>query len=255
MKKSPITAVILTHNSCPSLERCLSSVSFCDEIVVVDDVSHDKTAAIARQHSAKVYMKALEGDFAEQRNFAMRKASNEWLLYIDSDEQIDEPLKESIIEAVEQGNHDAYYLRRRDYWWGRELKYGEVMKVRSQGLIRLMKKNSGTWTGRVHETFEATGATARLDGYINHFPHQSLREFIHEINTYSTLRATELHDKQVKANLFHVLAYPLGKFIVTYILRLGFLDGAPGFAYAFLMSFHSYLVRVKLYQYRMFGKP
>ncbi len=255
MKKSPITAVILTHNACLSLERCLSSVSFCDEIVVIDDSSQDKTAEIAVKHKANVYVKSLEGDFAEQRNFAMKKANNDWLLYIDSDEQIDELLKESIINAVEQGAHNAYYLKRRDYWWGKELKYGEVMKVRSQGLIRLMKKKSGTWRGRVHETFEPDSTTAQLDGFINHFPHPSLREFIHEINTYSTLRATELHDKQVKATLFHVIAYPLGKFILTYILKLGFLDGAPGFAYAFLMSFHSYLVRVKLYQYRMFGKP
>lgn len=255
MKKSSLTAVVLTKNAEKTLDACLESVSFCDEIVVIDDGSDDKTLAIAKKHDAKIYKRPLDGDFAAQRNFALEKVSHEWVLYVDADEQVDKALQREIGDAIVSDEAVAYYLRRRDFWWNHELKYGETMKVRTQGLIRLVKKGSGEWQAPVHETYICKGPTGRLNGFLNHYPHQTLKEFIHEINVYSTLRAKELYDHHTGVSMFHILVYPSAKFALTYFLKRGFLDGPAGFAYAFLMSFHSYLVRVKLYQYRRFGKP
>jgi hypothetical protein len=104
----------------------------------------------------------------------------------------------------------------------------------------------------VHEEFKVTSYELRvtsLKGYLNHYPHPTVKEFLQEVNFYSTLRAKELFAQGKKTGIFAILFYPLGKFILTYFLKMGFLDGPPGFAYAFFMSFHSFLVRVKLYQY------
>ncbi len=245
-----ISAVILTKNEENNLECCLKSVSFCDEIVIIDDFSSDKTVEIAKGFKANVYKRKLNNDFSNQRQFAFNKTSGEWLLFIDADEEVSPQLKKDIKNVLTQGNQKiiAYYIKRRDIWWGRELKYGETQKVRNQGLIRLIKKNHGQWYGLVHETFKTKEATSCLEGFLNHYPHPTLTEFIRDVNRYSSLRAKELFAQNKKTNTGQIVFYPFLKFLLNYFIYLGFLDGAAGFVYAFMMSFHSFLVRVKLYQ-------
>ena len=147
----------------------------------------------------------------------------------------------------------AYYLKRRDFWWGRELIYGETSKIRQVGLIRLIRKNSGKWEGKVHEEFRIKNSELKiklLNNFINHYPHQNVKELLEEINFYSTLRAREMRGQGKNSNIFEIIFYPLLKFLLTYIVKLGFLDGSAGFAYAFFMSFHSFLVRAKLYRHK-----
>jgi glycosyltransferase involved in cell wall biosynthesis len=245
-----ISAVILTKNEEKNIERCLNSLHFCDEIIIVDDNSTDATLELAEKYSPKVYKRALNNDFAAQRNYGLEKASGEWMLFIDADEEITTDL------AIEIGNIDAtnsaYALKRKDFFWKKELKYGETSSVRNNGLIRLVKRNSGLWIRPVHEVFQTTGSIGVLSGYINHYPHQQIKDFLNEINTYSTIRAIELKDQKKTVNVISVLAYPFGKFLYVYFIKRGFLDGPAGFAYAFFMSFHSFLVRAKLYQYLTF---
>ena len=139
-------------------------------------------------------------------------------------------------------------MKRRDYFWGKELKYGETKKVRNQGIVRLVKKGAGKWMGTVHEVFNTVENIGSLNGYINHYPHPTLKEFIEDVNTYSSIRAEELFNQGVKTNIFQIIFYPLIKFKYNYFILLGFLDGPAGFVYSFMMSFHSFLVRSKLYQ-------
>src|SRR3989339_985927 len=247
-----ISVIILTKNEERNIKKAIKSVSFCNEIIVIDDDSTDKTIELAKSEGAKVYERKSNGDFAAQRNWAMEKAIHDWILYIDADEAISIELRKEIADIKMNFQHSAYLIKRRDYWWSREMKYGETQKARSYGIIRMMKKGSGTWMGKVHEEFEvksATNETHRLNGYIDHYPHPTLREFIEEINYYSSLRAKELKEQKIAASIFSTIFFPFFKFILTYFLYLGFLDGPPGFAYAFMMSFHSFLVRAKLYQY------
>ena len=237
----------------------MKSVAFCDEIIIVDDLSTDNTIDIIQNSKLKtqfnseiqIFKHDSKDNFANQRNWAMGKAKNDWVLFVDADEIISPELKSEIESSVvsRQSSVCAYYIKRRDFWWGRELRYGEVAKARSKGIIRLVKKGSGGWQGAVHEEFITDLSVGQMEGFLNHYPHPTLKEFIQDINRYSTIRARELKKQGKRGSILLILLYPTAKFILTYFIYLGFLDGSAGFAYAFLMSFHSFLVRAKLFQF------
>lgn len=243
-----LSCVVLAGNEEANIGEVVNNLSFCDEVLVVDDYSTDRTVEIAKSLGAKVMRRNVGGDFAAQRNFAMGESRGEWIFFVDADEEVTKELESEIRSVIskkpkEREEVRAYYIKRRDVWWGRELKFGESGKIR---LLRLVKKNSGRWIGRVHETFKPSYQTATLKNYLVHRPHPTVKEFLSEINTYSSLRASELADQGRRTNIFEIIFYPLGKFFLNYFLKLGLLDGPAGFVYAFMMSFHSFLVRVKL---------
>ncbi len=249
--KYPISAVILTKNEEDTIERCLISLAFCSNILIIDDFSADRTPSLGRRHKARVIQHALQGDFANQRNFGLDQVTDDWILYVDADEVVTPELKKDIIDVVTNKKEDAqaYYIKRRDFWWGTELKHGETRKVRNKGIIRLVRRNAGVWMGNVHEVFHTAKKTATLHSFLNHHPHPGIQAFIRDVNEYSSLRAKELMVHGERTNIFQIVCFPLGKFILNYVCYFGFLDGVQGFAYAFCMSFHSFLVRAKLYQY------
>lgn len=240
-----ISAVVLTRNNADTLERTLQSVSFCDEILVVDDHSTDRSADIAKQHKAAVYTRALDGDFAAQRNFGLSKAKGEWVLFVDSDEVVSPALQEEIMEAIQNVDVNGFFLRRQDILWGRELKYGETEKVR---LLRLARIGKGKWQRPVHEVWQVAGAVGTLTHALHHTPHPNVAHFLADINTYSTINAQYFFKSKTPASVFHIIAYPTAKFIQNYIVRRGFMDGVPGIVVALMMSFHSFLTRAKLWQ-------
>jgi glycosyltransferase involved in cell wall biosynthesis len=252
-----ITVVILTKNEEKNIGRCLKSLNFCDEIIIMDDYSTDKTVQqvhkvckVIKFMKYSIYHRKLNNDFANQRNFGLKKSANELVLFIDADEEVSKELKDSILKNAEYLNFhfQAYSIKRRDFFWNHELKYGEVKKVRKQGIIRLVHKNSGNWMGSVHEIFHTANKITRIKGYLNHYPHSTLKAFIEEVNFYSTIRAEELFNHEIKTNAFQIIFFPIFKFVYNYFINFGFLDGSAGFTYAFMMSFHSFLVRAKLYQ-------
>lgn len=253
-----LSAVVLAHNEETNIKRCLTSLQFCDEIIVINDNSTDKTVEIAKKHGATVYHRPLKNDFSSQRAFGAEKAKYDWILYVDADEIVSAELRDEIIknndnQAISTNYQlpaTSYYIRRRDHFWGHPVIHGELSTAFNTGFIRLVKKGSGQWQGEVHETYITSGETKRLDGYLEHYPHQSITSFLQEVNHYSSLRAKELYQAGHKASLFEIVGYPFGKFMYTYFLKRGFQDGAAGFVYSFLMSFHSFLVRAKLYQYQ-----
>lgn len=239
-----ITAVILTRNEEKNIKRCISSVAFCDEILVIDDKSTDNTEEIVLKNKAKFISHELSGNFSQQRNFALSIAKNEWILFVDADEVVNERLRDEIVNGVRNDNINGYCIRRQDYMFGRKLKYGEL---RNKKFIRLGRKNTGNWVGAVHESWNIHGSTAALLGELSHYPHQTLSEFLADINLYTTLRAEELYKNGSTASIFSILAYTKAKFIQTYFIKAGFMDGTPGLIFSLCMSFHSFLVRSKLY--------
>lgn len=241
-----ITAIILAKNEEKVIKKAIQSVSFCDEVLVIDDESTDATVQIAQNSGATVISHALNKDFAKQRNWAMEQVKNEWILFVDADEEISADLKLKICNVKLQGDVIAYAIPRRDFFWEHEMKYGETKQARTKGIIRLVKKGGGTWTGAVHETFTPVGVVDRVDAFLDHYSHDSLSSFIHDINIYSTIRAKELAALGKQVSILELIFYPFGKFMYTYFLLGGFLDGPAGFTYSFLMSFHSFLVRAKL---------
>lgn len=248
-----LSAVILSRNEEDHIEKTIKSLPFCNEIILIDSYSSDGTTEIARKRKAIVFERELDSDFSAQRNYGFEKAKGEWVLFIDADEIVSKELARDIQKTINNNpRNSTYYIKRRDFWWGKELKYGELRKVRTQGLVRLVKKDSGEWQGLVHETFVARGSIGSFEGFIDHYPHKRLSEFIADINFYSSLRARELVKQKKGVSILSIILYPLGKFLTTYFLKFGFLDGVQGFVYSFLMSFHSFLVRTKQYQYSKF---
>lgn len=239
-----VSAVVLTKNAQRDIVPCLQSLSWCDEILVIDDNSIDDTATIVVKHGARVLSHPLENDFARQRNFALQKAKNEWVLFVDSDERVTPELRESITKDLVHPTEDGYYIKRRDFLWGKPLLHGEAGK---NTLLRLGKKKAGKWVGNVHEVWDIK-KTKELQGFFFHYPHPILIEFLSEINFYTTIRAQELFEKGVRVHWWDMLIYPKAKFLQNYIFRLGFLDGIRGLVVAILMSFHSFLVRGKIWQ-------
>lgn len=238
-----ISAVVLTKNEEKNLPQCLESIKWCDEILVIDDNSTDKTVEIAKKFSAKVFTRSLNDNFAQQRNFGLQKAKEDWILFVDADEVIPPDLKEEIIVAVKNKTMFGYYLKRQEFFNGKALKHGETTHY----LLRLGRKGKGKWQREVHEIWKIKGEIGKLKNPLFHYSHPTLSEFIEHINRFSTLHAQLLLKEGVKPSLWRIIANPLAKFIQNYLFRLGFLDGTPGIIVALMMSFHSFLARAKLY--------
>lgn len=245
--QATITAIVLTKNEEKNIISCLSSLSWCDEIIVIDDDSDDKTVELAKKHKATVYSHPMKKGFADQRNYALTLAHGEWIFFLDADERVPLPLHFEILGNITNSMQDfsGYSIRRVDTLWGRKMQFGETGNIR---LLRLAKKSSGKWTGKVHEKWHVDGKIGILKNPIEHFPHQTITEFLREINTYTTIRAQELYDNKVKSSLSTIILFPLGKFLLNYIGKLGFRDGVQGLIVSLMMSFHSFLVRGKLWQ-------
>ena len=258
-----ISAIVLTHNDAKILRRCLISLAWCDEVVVVDDESTDETVSVAKKQGATVVTHPLHNDFAAQRNFGVSKAKNDWILFVDSDEVVTEDLKKEIKQMLDsrlRGNDNkesgnvGYYIKRKDFFWGKWLAHGETANVR---LLRLSKKDNGRWQRPVHEVWspyaKASGdeyVIGELKESLLHFPHPNVAQFLEEINRYSSLNAQFLYRKNIRVHWWQIAAYPAAKFFLNYFWRLGLLDGTPGAVMAIMMSFHSFLVRAKLWQLR-----
>lgn len=211
-----ISAIILNDHG-RNIEKTLASLKWCDEIIV--------------------WTKPVNGDWAKTRNEAMATAKNDWVLFIDSDETLSTPLRQGFA-----GQADGYFIKRRDVFWDHEMKFGEAGTTK---LLRLGKKSVGIWKRKVHEFWDIQNA-GTLDNVLLHYPHPTIKDFIDQINFYTEIDAKELLKEGKKFSYFRLIANPLGKFLLNYVCKLGFLDGPAGFVYAFMMSFHSLVVRVKM---------
>lgn len=250
MGKIKLSVVIITRNEEKNIKECLESVKWCDEIVVIDDYSEDKTAEIAKKLGIEVYKRHLNNNFASQRNFGLEEAKGEWVLFVDADERISAELADEIKQVTQKTAYakncvNGFFIKRMDWFGEGWLKRGETGRVR---LLRLARKGSGKWKRKVHEVWEIKDKVGELKNPLLHYPHPTISDFLKQINFHSTLHAEALREEEVQPSLFRLIANPLGKFFQNYIFKLGFLDGMPGFIVALMMSFHSFLARGKLYQ-------
>lgn len=230
-----ISAVVLTKNSAISLEKCLSSLGWCDEIIVVDDNSTDQTRSIAVTHQAKFFTHSLSGNFATQRNFALTKTQNDWALFVDSDEVVTPKLKQEIKKLDFKAN--GYYLPRTDIFLKQKLNHGETAQIK---LLRLGNKNFGHWVRPVHEIWKIKGITKTLRNPLHHERNLSISDFITRLNTYTSIEKMPFK--------WFDLFKPMFKFFVNYIFHAGYLDKMPGFIVAYMMSLNSLITRVKSWE-------
>lgn len=243
-----LTAIILCKNAERTLQRALDSVSFCDHIIVGDDNSVDNSIAIAKNFHADSIKISQGMNYAQKRNYLLQYAQTEWVLFVDADEVVSTHLKGSIQKNIVESDAQGFFIRRMDVFFGKKLLHGETANT---WLLRLARKEAGTWERSVHEIWHVKGKTGRVEGELLHYSHPDLEEFMDKINTYTELEAQERKEESTtwvtSAQLF---VYPQLKFIQNYILRLGFLDGFPGLVMAWMMSLHSLCVRIKILEKR-----
>lgn len=245
-KNSTISAVVLTHNEADNIDRCLRSLLWVDEIILIDN-STDETVKKAQQILSKEKLRVIHStenkDFSVLRNQGLKEAKSEWVFFVDADEEVSEKLQTEIKKLL-SSKQDAYYLKRNDFFLGKWLQYGETKNIQ---LLKLGKKTVGKWQRRVHEVWKIKGDIGVVTQPLFHYPHPTIAEFIERINRWTTLDAEEFYKKGIRSSFWKIIFYPEAKFIFNYFIKLGFLDGMPGLIMAICMSFHSFLTRAKLY--------
>lgn len=233
-----ISAVVLTKNEEKLIGKCLTNLTWCDEIIVIDDDSTDNTASEARKYKAKVFKRSLNGDFSAQRNFGLEKAKGNWILFIDADEIVTDPLASEIKKKTKSTRFNGFLANRKLIFMDKKMNGGEWGGI---WLLRLAKKESGKWERAVHEEWRVKGSVGKLSSPLLHSPTNSLSEFVQKINFYSQIHARSNETEGKSSNLIKVIFWPFFKFINNYLFKRGYKDGVHGFVYAAFMSFHSYL--------------
>jgi glycosyltransferase involved in cell wall biosynthesis len=244
--KLPLTVAIIAYNAAGQIGPCLASVGFADEILVVDSGSADATVEIAQKHGARVETKEWLG-FGRQKQHAVSLARHDWVLCLDVDERVSEPLARSIRESLAGRGYRAFRMARRNRFLGRWLSHGEGYPDWS---VRLFHRAHASWSNdEVHEAVLTTAEVGRLEGDLLHDSAEDVATYMTKQNRYTTLHAQALYRQGVRASYWRLLASPLARFLKFYLLRRGFLDGGPGFAHIVIgcnNSFHKYLKLIEL---------
>ena len=241
-----ITGIVLAKDEEENIKDCIENLSFCDEVIVIDDGSKDATPDLAIKMGARVFSRDKKGSFAGQRNYALKKANGRWVLFIDADERLSNDLINEIksISKDKENNVMGYYLDRVDCMWGKVLVHGETGNTK---LLRFARRRAGKWKREVHESWIVVGRVEKLKNPLIHLPHPTLFSFIESVNDFSDLHAEANRKEGKGSSLIKIIFWPPMKFMKNYIIKLGFLDGTEGFVVAMMMSFHSFLSWSKLW--------
>jgi glycosyltransferase involved in cell wall biosynthesis len=243
VERLPLTVAIITRNAGAQLGPCLASAGFADEVLVLDSGSTDDTVELAKRHGARVESREWLG-FGRQKQLAVSLARNDWVLCLDSDERVSEALAGSIREAMTARRYHAYRMPRRNRFLGRWLAHGEGYPDWS---LRLFHRAHASWSNdEVHEAVLTTTEVGRLTGDLLHESADDVATYIAKQNRYTTLHAQALFGQGVRAGYWRLLASPLARFVKFYFLRLGLLDGGPGFAHIAIGCNNAFLKYLKL---------
>lgn len=226
-----LSVAIITKNEEANLARTLESVRWADEIVIVDCGSTDRTAEIAQEYGAKVFVESWKG-FGAQKNSAIEKCTSDWLLALDADEEVSAELAGEIRQMLagrsEQG---AYFLPRRNFFLSRWVRHGGYFP---DAKLRLLRRGTGLFEERiVHETIRTTGPAGRMRGSLLHHAYPTLDGYIEHMNRYSSLGAGQAVERRKTSRgwlafVWNVAVVPVATFAYNYFFRLGFLDGREG---------------------------
>lgn len=241
---SKITAIIIAKNEEQRIERCLKSLVFCDEILVIDNESMDKTTEIAKKHGARVYS-FLSSDYAEARNYGLKHAKTPWILYVDADEEISEELAREIVGVVtEKSPFSAYRLKRKNFYLGNN----PWPKIESLERLFLRDKLS-RWEGELHESPIVLGDVGVLQGFLLHYTHRTISEMIAKTLIWSDvearLRYNAGHPEVVWWRFPRVM---LSAFLNSYIEQGGWKVGIVGLIESIYQAFSSFITYAKLWE-------
>jgi glycosyltransferase involved in cell wall biosynthesis len=243
-----LTATIITFNEEDNIDRCLKSlVEVADEIVIVDSNSTDKTQELCEKYGAKFYSHDFLG-YKEQKSYAVEKASNDYIISLDADEALSEEMKNSILQAKGNWNHDGYSFNRLNNYCGQWIFHSNWYPDRK---VRLFDRRKGYWGGvNPHDKFlmDKSASTKHLKGDLLHWVIDSYEDHIQRANNFSSIAALEYFKMGKSTSPFTMSMRLMWHFFKAYVLRGGFRDGYNGFVISSVSAYESFLKYLKLRQ-------
>jgi glycosyltransferase involved in cell wall biosynthesis len=241
-----LSVTVITKNEASDIADALASVSWADEIIVVDSESTDDTVAIARRYTDRVVIRPWPG-YVAQKNFAASLSRNEWILSLDADERVTPALADEIKSLMAaEPTHAAFLVRRTTWHLGRWIRTTDWYPDHQ---YRLYDRRRAEWAGRyVHETMTVRGTVGRLRGELQHFAYRDISDHLETIDRYTTYAAREMYENGRRSGLFDLAGHPPLAFLRNYILKGGVRDGAVGLIISALNSYYVFLKFAKLWE-------
>ena len=241
-----VTVTVITRDEADNIAAALQSVSWADEIVVVDAESTDDTPEIARRHQARVEVRPWPG-FSAQKNYAASIASHDWILSLDADERVTPALADEIKRTVAGEPGAAAFRIPRVTWhlgrWVRTTDWYPDYQT------RLYDRRAAQWTGKyVHEAVAVRGQTGQLRGELHHYAYRDVADHLETIDRYTTYAARQMHEDGRRAGLLQIVGHPPLAFLRNYVARGGIRDGVPGLIISALNSYYVLLKFAKLWE-------
>jgi len=242
----PLSATLITYNEERNIEEALRSVSWTDEIVVVDSGSTDRTLEICRKYTDRIFHRDWTG-YVDQKNFAVDHAAHDWIFSLDADERPSPELVQEIQDLRRnEPRNPGYRIPRVAYFMGRWIRHGDWYPDYQ---LRLFDRRHGRWQGgRVHESVKIAEEPGHLRGEIYHYTYHSLADYLKRLEVYSTLAAADYQQRGKTSGPLKLLGNPLMTFIKAYLLRRGFMDGVPGLLVAVMGAISVFFKYAKLYE-------
>lgn len=247
--KKRLTALVLTKNEESRIKRCLDSVSWADEIVIVDGYSSDRTVEICKECGAKVVQHKFEGSFDIDCNLGIDHSTGDWILKLDADDVVAENLKKDIEKVLEDDQgFSAFKFRRKNFFLGHFMKYGGWYHYS----LHFFKRGQARYKGYVHETLIVDGKVGQLEGDCEHYPFDSITQFIQRHNHYSDIEARKILDSQgvldKKTIRYNLTIMPLKRFFKFYVKKRGFLESRYGLIFSILFAWVHFLNWAKYWE-------
>jgi len=244
VKCSEISVVVTTFNEAENVERCLASVRGFGEVVVVDSFSGDDTVARCRPHATAVYQRPYRSP-PDQKNWAVARARNDWVLVLDADEELEPELRDEI-EALAPGTAPGFWIRRRSDYLGRTIRGCGWQRDR---VLRLYDRRRGHYPeSRVHEEVVVDGLAGMLRSRLHHRPYRDVAHHLGKIDAYTSLGARQYLERGGRAPVVRMCTHPPFRFLRMYLLQGGFRDGYPGFILCLLSAYSVFLKYAKAWE-------
>ena len=231
-----ISTLIICFNAERTIRKTLNSIGWSDEIIVVDSFSTDRTPDICKEFDLKFIQKEWQG-FGKQRRWAVEQANNDWIFFIDTDEEVSVELKNEIVNIKKEGaNSDVYAITWKVYYMNRWIMHSGWYPNYKE---RLFNKHKAYWNeSALHEKLIYDGVAIKLKGDLYHYTYRDIEDQLEKLNRYSTIAAEELYSEGLKPSLIRSIFSAIWRFKKIYFLKLGFLDGLAGFTIAIMESYY-----------------
>jgi len=242
-----VSAIVVCFNEEQNIGRCLESLIWCDEIVIVDSFSTDRTPEICRRYTDRFIQRPWAG-YRNQKAYAHSRATKDWVLLVDADERVTAELREEILEVLarESGQYTGYSVPRLvhylDRWWRRGGWYPDYD-------VRLFRRDRASWSGSdPHEKILVDGKVRRLKNPLHHFSYRSIEDHMERINRFTSISSHELWKGGGRWRLSDAVLRPAGRFFRSYVLKRGFMEGFAGFYVAITAAVYVFLKYAKLWE-------